>query len=97
NFEFRDCLGGRSHFLVKYSVTLNRIAITIYNTLIDTRADAYLIVNLSFARKQRKLLKLPIYNDFDPGYVTPYKKAKFDSIEIALKGYLKIQNYKLLD
>ncbi|EGZ76037.1 hypothetical protein NEUTE2DRAFT_142371, partial [Neurospora tetrasperma FGSC 2509] len=73
------------------------IAITTSNALVDTGADASIIVNLSFARKLRKLLKLPFCDDFDPGYVTPYKKAQPDSVSVALKGHIKIQNFRVKD
>ncbi|KHE79585.1 hypothetical protein GE21DRAFT_1220487, partial [Neurospora crassa] len=90
NFNLYNYLSRKSSFLIKYSVALNRITITTSNTLINIRANTYIIINFSFARRLRKLLKLLIYNNFNPGYVTLYKKAKPNSIKVAFKGYIKI-------
>ncbi|KHE80012.1 hypothetical protein GE21DRAFT_1219458, partial [Neurospora crassa] len=97
NFNVRNHFSRRSSFLIKYNIMLNRITITTLDTLINIKVDTYIIINLSFVQTLRKLLKLPIYNDFNPGYVTPYKKSKPDFIEVAFKGYIKIQNYKVLN
>ncbi|KAL0465907.1 hypothetical protein QR685DRAFT_451956, partial [Neurospora intermedia] len=40
---------------------------------------------------------LEIYNDFEPGFVTPYKKSILDIINQAIKRYLYIQSYIFLN
>ncbi|KHE78321.1 hypothetical protein GE21DRAFT_1223686, partial [Neurospora crassa] len=74
NFNLYNYLRGKSSFFVIYSIILNGITITTSNTLVDTRANTNIIINLSFARKLRKLLKLPLYNNFNPRYITLYKQ-----------------------
>ncbi|KAK3496561.1 hypothetical protein B0T13DRAFT_399793, partial [Neurospora crassa] len=90
NFNLYNYLGGKSSFLIIYSIVLNKITLTTSNTFINIEADINIIINLSFAYKLQKSLKLPLYNNFDPGYITLYKKAQLDFISIILKGYIKI-------
>ncbi|KAK3496515.1 hypothetical protein B0T13DRAFT_400735, partial [Neurospora crassa] len=49
-----------------------------------------IIINSSFVCKLRKLLNLAFYKNFNPGYVTLYKKVSSDFISITLKVYIKI-------
>ncbi|KAL0469377.1 hypothetical protein QR685DRAFT_443408, partial [Neurospora intermedia] len=57
----------------------NRLSIITYKVLIDIGVDIYFIVSNIFAEKLN-CLYFESCNDFELGYVIPYRKAKPDII-----------------
>lgn len=89
-------LGGEQ-FCTSVSVASNGLSLFTENALVDTGANAYVIVSKTFAARLEKLLQLEVNDQFDPGHVTDFDKQNTHTISRALCGNLIVQQHTHLN
>lgn len=89
-------LGGRP-FLSTCSIANNGVSLTTQDALIDTGANGYLFVSVSFAKRLLRQLRLEEYDGFRPRPVGGFDGSASQLIDIAIRGHLTVQNRTIRD
>ena len=71
------------------------MSLTTHNALADTEANSYLFVSMRFAWKLYKILGAEKFTDFEPSSVAGFDSKPVQSLDIAIKAYVTIQNQTL--
>ncbi|KAK3896448.1 hypothetical protein C8A05DRAFT_20575, partial [Staphylotrichum tortipilum] len=89
-------LGGKP-FQAPCTLSFNGCSLMTRNALVDTGADGYLFVNVTFGRKLVRLLGCERFSDFDPHTIGGFDEDARQIIDTVVKAHLTVQNRTVRD